>query len=341
MEFEKFVGNKELLERYLDNIDKVSSDDLRNAVHEIENELLIRKAKDQALFRLESLNSDIEYFFEHGGSLEELEDKIKNTAKPSVYITDQVKDVYNKYLDNLYRFVMFECFVGRDTLLKEEDIKDFINNKVVEKVEKLKEGTNAIPFNIAMRLNEVEKINDKYRYLDVQLLGLLYYHDSELLCMTKDLRNNIINNEYDKVSNDTVECSKRIDSNKGLMKKLKKYGRLWIVLTILSISTYIFKVSPYVDTLTHIEENKDENEKKGTHLLLLSLCVIFILSHNLKLNDKKQEDCLKELGVDEELLPRLQKHLDDIGSMLSVIDEEKDVDNELRLTKEKILRKTN
>ena len=37
----------------------------------------------------------------------------------------------------------------------------------------------------------------------------------------------------------------------------------------------------------------------------------------------------------------LKTYLDDIGSMLSVIDEEKDVDNELRLTKEKILRKTN
>ena len=289
---------KYLLNELLDEIDYLSLYDLEKAdehIATIANEINKQIKVKEDIKKIIELSRDIEQFFKQGGDYNELEHRINHAPQINDY--DSIMNMYDVYLENVYKFVLFESFIGRRTLLENQEIKDMVNDK-------LKNYLHQIQYKLLFMGSYAE---DPYRYLNPSIMADVFYKSD---IMSKELRDKLFIEEFKTISNNHNESIKTIKNKK------KKLLKLRIILGTFALGGAISIGSAGVSTvrlingtnhITHEEGHASETDKLFLGIIfafLLTICGGFTLFLLSELKD--------ELELDEEHYEKLCVLLEDL-----------------------------
>lgn len=288
---------KYLLNELLDEIDYLSLYDQKYKVGTIANEINKQIKAEEDIKKIMELSRDIEQFFKQGGNYNELEYRIKYAPKIDSY--DSIMNVYDVYLENVYRFVLFESFIERKTLLENEEIKEMVNNKI----------TRAIKDNIElMATYSIGSTDDKYKYLNHPVVMEDIFLKSNI--MSKELRDKLFIEEFKTIS------TKHSESMKAIKNKKKKLLKLRILLGAFALGGAISLGTAGVSTvrlingnghITHEDGSWTEADKAYLGAILLFVFIVCSGFTLFALSELKEE-----LELDEEHYKKLCTLLDDL-----------------------------
>ena len=285
---------KYLLNDLLDEIDYLSLHDQKDKVittilYEIDNQI----RKENNMKKIMELSRDIEQFFKQGGDYNSLECRIKHA--PIIEDCDSIMNIYDVYLENVYKFILFEAFICRDTLLENEEIKEMVNNKLIKQII---ESTHDMPewFNNEIKEINAKKPDDQYRWLNSKIMAAVFYNDE---VMTKELKERLFKKEYEKTNNNINENIAKIRNKKNKLLKLKILLGAMILGGVISLGSVAYSVKV---SNTHSVTYEDDSKSLK---LLIGLILAMVLGLCANIPRVKLLDLRKELELDEEHYKKL------------------------------------
>ena len=285
---------KYLLNDLLDEIDYLSLHDQKDKVittilYEIDNQI----RKENNMKKIMELSRDIEQFFKQGGDYNSLECRIKHA--PIIEDCDSIMNIYDVYLENVYKFILFEAFICRDTLLENEEIKEMVNNKLIKQII---ESTHDMPewFNNEIKEINAKKPDDQYRWLNSKIMAAVFYNDE---VMTKELKERLFKKEYEKTNTNRNENIAKIRNKKNKLLKLKILLGAMILGGVISLGSVAYSVKV---SNTHSVTYEDDSKSLK---LLIGLILAMVLGLCANIPRVKLLDLRKELELDEEHYKKL------------------------------------
>ena len=287
---------KFLLNDLLDDIDYLTLYEQKDKIVEIEKEVESQIKTRESIKVIAELSKDLDLFFKNGGDYNSLEDRIKKATNLDM-CSDSIMNVYDVYLENVYKFVLFESFIGRRTLLENQEIKDMVNDK-------LKNYLHQIQYELLFMGSYAE---DPYRYLNPSIMADVFNKSN---IMSEELRDKLFIEEFKVIDNNHNESIKTIKNKK------KKLLKLRIILGAFALGGAVSLGSAGVSTvrlingtnhITHEEGHASETDKLFSGIIfafLLTICGGFTLFLLSELKD--------ELELDEEHYKKLCVLLEDL-----------------------------
>ena len=204
-------------------------------------------------------------------------------------------NIYDVYLENVYKFILFEAFICRDTLLENEEIKEMVNNKLIKQII---ESTHDMPewFNNEIKEINAKKPDDQYRWLNSKIMAAVFYNDE---VMTKELKERLFKKEYEKTNNNRNENIAKIRNKKNKLLKLKILLGAMILGGVISLGSVAYSVKV---SNTHSVTYEDDSKSLK---LLIGLILAMVLGLCANIPRVKLLDLRKELELDEEHYKKL------------------------------------
>lgn len=136
---------------------------------------------------------------------------------PSFLYTEESRKAYNEFLENLYNFVLCESVIDKSSIYDLDNVKRFMKVRVQKQINDFE--NKSMPYDVAMRLSELEKENTLDKYLDRTLMGLLYFNNTSI---TREQAEKVIDEELEKSFKRINEIDKKIEPIKKSNNIFKK-----------------------------------------------------------------------------------------------------------------------
>ncbi len=288
---------KFLLNELLDDIDFLNLYEQKDRVVEIENEIKKQiKAQDNIKLVVE-LSNDLDNFFKNGGDYNSLETRIKKVSTLDDY-HDSIMNIYDIYLDNIYKFVLFEAFIGRKTLLEDVKIKEIVNNKLIKQIV---ETIHNMPKWFNERIKELDKATpeDSYRYLDTKIMSTVFYSDD---IMTYELKEKLFVEETKAVNNKQNETITKIKKKKSKLLKLRLLLGTFILGGAISLGSMGVSIK---NAIKHHNVTTETNSLSESDKAILSLITFLAILNCIAFNRLSASRVRDLLDLDEERYNKL------------------------------------
>ena len=167
---------------------------------------------NEAFAEIEKINKLIENFFSNNktATYEEIKEKIINLPQDRIihYRDQRLMDIYDKYCENLYKFVLKSVSLGDTDLLSQQEVINIVTEKVREDLYKLKDETS-ITRKLWLHAQNCNDRTSAKELLDTDLLLELYLQRCGIVVenFTKEI--NKAENEKKKISGKLADNRKK------------------------------------------------------------------------------------------------------------------------------------
>ncbi len=171
------------------------------------------------------------------------------TNNPVFLYTEEARNAYNEFLEELYKFVLCESIIDKSSIYDNDNVKRFMRVRVREEINKLE--NSYMPYDVAMVLTKLDK-DDSNIYLDKKLMSTLFLNTD--LNISKEQIQKIVDKELESSLKKIEYIDKKIEPTKESISRLKKSMlRISIIAgtIFLSASSWLFLKSKKTSALKY------------------------------------------------------------------------------------------
>lgn len=262
---------KQQLIDLLDQYEELDLAQRQERIIKIEEQIGTEIQHERDVATITKLSRDIEYFLDNGGDYNSIEDRILRAPLVEDKDNYNMISIFEQYLNNVYKFAMFETFIGRRTLLDKDHIKRVIRKRLNREMENM---PALMPAAVIREKEKLDLIPSEDRYMDLTFMSMVFYHDD---IMTKQLKTKLFFDEKKRLED---EFNKTAVDNTNRNKKSRRVKKLALILTIAALVDFavlsaVFARNPSLNSRhPSYEEDLDDN---ADELLVVTMLIGFIV----------------------------------------------------------------
>lgn len=302
--------------------------------HNLTNKLLEDLESYENYFELERLGQEIDRYLNGDIAYSSLQINIPKTKKLN-FPEPNIEEKKEHFDKKLYNFVLHEIVLGERNVLEDKNIKDNFVPILNDRIERLKESVY-LPKEIVNKINEIDRKtnnhgNRYYRYLNPELLKLLYLFENEY-----KMTNSFERKAYLEIEEKNLISN--LEVNETAIKELKKKKhKFFAIMGAIYLAISLFMSSFFVTMIHKLTSNDEDKTMANVGYGIMGVMSIYLLFMiiSIQSNDWHDKPEYRELIEKKKLVK------EDIPKLEKIVQELKEIQEREIMAKEVEEMKTN